>query len=114
MLQCLVEMAGRNDVAIAAALEVMAHALKNQPNTGGDAGSRSFATFQRENPLVFKGKHDPDGALEWLKEIARIFRVMNCTTAQKVWYGTHMLASEADDWWLDTLARLEAVGEEVT
>src|ERR1051325_10963092 len=107
-------MAGRNDTAIAAALVAMAHALENQPNAGGDAGSRSLATFQRENPPVFKGKHDPDGALEWLKEIERIFHVMNCTTAQKVRYGTHMLASEVDDWWLDTLARLEAAGEEIT
>ena len=73
-------MAGRNDVAIAAALEAMAHAMENQPNTGGDAGSRSLATFQRENPPVFKGKHDPDRALEWLKEIERIFRVMDCST----------------------------------
>ena len=63
---------------------------------------------------MFKDKHDPDGALEWLKEIERIFRVMNYTTAQKVWYGTHMLASEADDWWLDTNARLDAASEEVT
>src|ERR1051325_456116 len=104
-------MVGRNDAAIAAALEAMTHALENQPNAGGDAKSQSLATFQRENPPVFKGKHDPDGALERLKEIERIFRVMNCTTAQKVRYGTHMLASEADDWWLDTLARLEVVGE---
>ncbi|XP_050902224.1 uncharacterized protein LOC127112107, partial [Lathyrus oleraceus] len=53
---------------------------------------------QRENPPVFKGKHDPDAALGWLKEIERIFRVMDCTPAQKVRYGTHMLAVEADDW----------------
>ena len=49
-------MAGRNDVALAAALEAMAHAMENQPN----AGSRSLATFQRENPPMFKGKYDPD------------------------------------------------------
>ncbi|XP_050903116.1 uncharacterized protein LOC127115681, partial [Lathyrus oleraceus] len=53
---------------------------------------------QRENPPVFKGKHDPNAALGWLKEIERIFRVMDCTPAQKVRYGTHMLAVEADDW----------------
>ncbi|XP_058782929.1 uncharacterized protein LOC131657562 [Vicia villosa] len=107
-------MAGRNDAAIAAALEAMAQALANQPNTDENAGSRSLATFQRENPSVFKGKHDPDGALEWLKEIERIFRVMDCTQAQKVWYGTHMLAVEADDWWLETRQRLEVAGEEIT
>ncbi|XP_058741124.1 uncharacterized protein LOC131613474 [Vicia villosa] len=107
-------MAGRNDAAIAAALEAMAQALEHQPNAGENAGSRSLATFQRENPPVFKGKHDPDGALEWLKEIERIFRVMDCTQAQKVRYRTHMLAVEADDWWLATRPRLEAAGEEIT
>ncbi|XP_058774368.1 uncharacterized protein LOC131648646 [Vicia villosa] len=107
-------MAGRNDAAIAAALEAMAQALVHQPNAGENAGSRSLATFQRENPPVFKGKHDPDGALEWLKEIERIFRVMDCTQAQKVCYGTHMLAVEADNWWLATRPRLEAAGEEIT
>ncbi|XP_058758040.1 uncharacterized protein LOC131631263 [Vicia villosa] len=111
---CLVEMVCRNDAAIAAALEAMAQALANQPNADENAGSRSLATFQRENPPVFKGKHEPDGALEWLKEIERIFRVMDCTQAQKVWYGTHMLAVEADDWWLETRQRLEVTGEEIT
>ncbi|XP_058726068.1 uncharacterized protein LOC131597384 [Vicia villosa] len=107
-------MAGRNDAAIAAALEAVAQVLANQPNADENAGSRSLATFQRENPPVFKGKHDPDGALEWLKEIERIFRVMDCTPVQKVRYGTHMLAVEADDWWLETRQRLEVAGEEIT
>ncbi|XP_058733179.1 uncharacterized protein LOC131604776 [Vicia villosa] len=107
-------MAGRNDVVIAAALEAMDQALEHQPKTGENGGSRSLATFQRENPSVFKGKHDPDGALEWLKEIERIFCVMDCTQAQKVRYGTHMLAVKADDWWLATHQRLEAAGEEIT
>ncbi|XP_058784303.1 uncharacterized protein LOC131659079 [Vicia villosa] len=39
---------------------------------------------------------------------------MDCTPAQKVRYGTHMLAKEVDDWWLETLSRLEFSGEEVT
>ncbi|XP_058746311.1 uncharacterized protein LOC131619206 [Vicia villosa] len=114
LLQCLVEMAGRNDVAITAALEAMAQALVQQPNAGENAGSRSLATFQRENPPVFKGKHDPDGALEWLKDIERIFRVMDYTQAQKVRYGTHMLSVKADDWWLTTSQRLEAADEKIT
>src|SRR3954463_5199529 len=107
-------MAGRNDAAIAGALEAMAQAIQNQPNADESAGSRSLATFQRENPPVFKGTYDPDGALDWLKEIERIFRVMDCTPTQKVRYGTHMLAKEADDWWLETRRRLEAHGEEIT
>ncbi|XP_058728641.1 uncharacterized protein LOC131600505 [Vicia villosa] len=107
-------MAGINDAAIVAALEAVAQVLAHQPNADENTGSRSLATFQRENPPVFKGKHDPDGALEWLKEIERIFRVMDCTPAQKVRYGTHMLAVEADDWWLENRHRLEVAGEEIT
>ena len=57
-------MAGRNDAALAAALEAMAHAMENQPNDDGNAGSRSLATFKRENPPTFKGKYDPEGALD--------------------------------------------------
>ena len=72
---------GRNDAALAAALEAMAQAMQNQPNAE-NAGSRSLATFQRENPPVFKGKYDPDGALGWLKEIERIFRVMDLDYAR--------------------------------
>ncbi|XP_058783644.1 uncharacterized protein LOC131658355 [Vicia villosa] len=98
-------MAGRNDAAIVAALEVMTQALGNQPNVSENTGSRSLATFQRENLSVFKGTYDPDGAMTWLKEIERIFRVMYCTPEQKVQYGTHMLAVEADDWWLKTRHR---------
>ncbi|XP_058783718.1 uncharacterized protein LOC131658441 [Vicia villosa] len=107
-------MAGRNDAAIAVALEAVAQALEHLLNVGENAASRNLATFQRENPPVFKGTHDPDGALTWLKEIERIFRVMDCTPDQKVRYGTHILAVKADDWWLETRQRLEANGEEVT
>ncbi|XP_058733474.1 uncharacterized protein LOC131605094 [Vicia villosa] len=76
-------MAGRNDAMIAAALEAMAHAMENQSNAIGDAGSRSLATFQKENPPTLKGKYDPDEVLDWLKEIERIFRVMDLTPAHK-------------------------------
>ena len=62
----------------------MAHAMENQSNADGNAGSRSLATFQRENLPTFKGKYDLDGELDWLKEIERIFRVMDCTSVQKV------------------------------
>ena len=39
---------------------------------------------------------------------------MDCTPAQKVRYGTHMLAEEADDWWLEARQRLETANEEIT
>src|ERR1043165_1746601 len=105
---------GRNDEALAAAMQVIAQAFQHPPNADENAGSRSLATFQRENHPTFQGKYDPEGALNWFKEIEKIFRVMDCTLAQKVRYGTHKLSEEADDWWVDTRQRLEVAGEEGT
>ncbi|XP_058768504.1 uncharacterized protein LOC131642250 [Vicia villosa] len=39
---------------------------------------------------------------------------MDRSEAHKVRYGTHILASEADDWWLETRNRLEAASEVIT
>ena len=91
-------MAGRNDAALAAAaLEAMANAVGNQKNAGGNDGTRMLETFMRNHPPTFKGRYDPDGAQSWLKEVERIFRVMQCEDAHKVRFGTHMLAEEAHD-----------------
>ncbi|XP_058760450.1 uncharacterized protein LOC131633782 [Vicia villosa] len=94
--------------------EVTNYLIMKQPNTDENARSRSLVTLQRENPPTFKGMYDLDEALTWLKEIERIIRVMDCTPAQKVRYGTHMLAVEVDEWWLETRQRLETAGEKIT
>ncbi|XP_058774546.1 uncharacterized protein LOC131648833 [Vicia villosa] len=107
-------MAGRNDAAISEALEALAQAVQHQPNAGGNDVSRALETFQRNHPPAFRGKHDREGAHEWLKEVERIFRVMDCSDAQKVRFGTHMLEGEADDWWVATCQRLEGVGTALT
>ncbi|KEH16924.1 hypothetical protein MTR_0065s0050 [Medicago truncatula] len=102
-LYCLIlsynsEMAGRNDAAIAAALEAVAQAVGQHPNVAARNGEvRMLETFLRNHPPAFKGRYDPDGAQKWLKEVDRIFRVMQCSEVQKVRFGTHMLAEEADN-----------------
>jgi hypothetical protein len=75
-------MAGRNDAAIAAALQ----AVEQHPNAGAGANAevRMLETLLRNHPPTFKGRYDPDGAQTWLKEIERVFRVMQCTEDQKV------------------------------
>ena len=71
-------MAGRNDAAIAAALEVVAQAVGQQPNVnvGANVEVRMLETFLRNHPPTFKERYEPDGAQTWLKEIERVFRVM--------------------------------------
>ncbi|AET02961.1 hypothetical protein MTR_8g059490 [Medicago truncatula] len=71
-------MAGRTDAAIAAALEAIAQAVGQQPQAG-NGEVRMLETFLRNHPPAFKGMYDPDGAQSWLKEVERIFRVMQCS-----------------------------------
>jgi hypothetical protein len=55
-------MAGRNDAVIAAALEVVAQVVGQQPNVGANDGVRMLETFLRNRPPTFKGRYDPDRA----------------------------------------------------
>src|ERR1043165_9555136 len=73
----------------------------------GIGADRQLGNFQRNNPPLFKGTHDPEGAQRWLKEIERIFRAIDCAEELKVRYGTHMLAEEADDWWVATRTEMK-------
>ena len=85
-------MAGRGNGALANALQALAQAMQNQPNAIVNNGTRALETFQRNHPPMFKGNHDPEGAHEWLKDIERFFRLMHCSNAQEMCFGTHMLA----------------------
>ncbi|XP_050897553.1 uncharacterized protein LOC127104412 [Lathyrus oleraceus] len=81
---------------------VSEQAVHNQPNVGGNDEFRHLGKLQWNNLPTFKGRYAPDGRHTWLKEIERIFRVMDFSEAQKVSFNTHMLAKEADDWWSNT------------
>ncbi|XP_050897974.1 uncharacterized protein LOC127104872 [Lathyrus oleraceus] len=81
-------MAGRNDAAIANAMTTVAQTLAQanaviQGQQGGP-NERRLDRFLRSNPPSFKGMYDPDGALNWLQGIEKIFRVMECIDEQKV------------------------------
>ena len=105
---------GRNDAALAEALGMLAGVLAGNPTGGVIGADRQLGNFQRNNPPLFKGTHDPEGAQKWLKEIERIFRVIDCAEDLKVRYGTHMLAEEADDWWVATRTEMVQDGEALT
>ncbi|XP_058764801.1 uncharacterized protein LOC131638266 [Vicia villosa] len=82
-----------------------------QVNTGNqnsdDDEYGALWKFQRKNPPIFEGEHEPDKAQAWLKEIEKIFRVMNYTDAQRVQFGTHMLEKELEDLWGNTVRYLK-------
>ena len=71
--------AGRNDDAIAEALRMLGGSLGKIPQVnagsrnGDDDEFRALGKFQRNNPPIFEGEHEPDKAQAWLKVIEKIF-----------------------------------------
>ena len=49
-------MAGRNDVALAAALQAMAQVVGQQHNAGGNEGVQMLETFFEKSSTNFRGK----------------------------------------------------------
>ncbi|KAK2442903.1 hypothetical protein QL285_014051 [Trifolium repens] len=87
--------------AIADALTMMANAMAQeatnrnaervaQENLRGNEDEARLERFLKNNPQVFKGEHDPDGAIKWLEAMERIFGAMRCSETQKVTLGTYM------------------------
>lgn len=107
-----------NDCAIVDPQEAMSYVmiqtnatfLVNQNRNGGTNGLCGLGKFQKNNPLMFKGRYDYDGTHAWIQEIQKISRVMACIDAQKVLFRPHMLSREVEHWWENTRQRLEVVG----
>ena len=90
-------MAGRNDVALVAAMQAMAHTVENITQDAGNAQFRDLEQFWSNKPPTYEGGIlDPEAAQKWLKAVEKIFRTMGCSDAQKLRFGTHMLEGEAE------------------
>ncbi|XP_028226594.1 uncharacterized protein LOC114407588 [Glycine soja] len=105
-------MAGRNkrERLLTEALNNLVQVMANQGGGGGATMYHGLDRFQRNNPPTFKGGYDPEVAEAWLRQIEKIFRVMECLDHQKVLFAPHMLADEAEYWWENTCPRLEGAG----
>ena len=43
-----------------------------------------WSNFRKFNPPKFEGKPDPAEAVEWIKQLEKIFKIVVCTSQQKV------------------------------
>ncbi|XP_020221084.1 uncharacterized protein LOC109803821 [Cajanus cajan] len=101
---------GRNDRAIADALQAMAQALGNlnqRPEIDW------LERFQRNNPSSFRGGYNLDGAADWIFKVEKIFQAMGYPLAQKVTLAAFMLFREAGIWWQGALQRMIVAGTQV-
>ncbi|XP_050894487.1 uncharacterized protein LOC127101183 [Lathyrus oleraceus] len=46
----------------------------NQNQNGEADEFRGLGKFQKNNPIIFKGRYDPNGAHAWIQEIEKIVR----------------------------------------
>ncbi|XP_050894439.1 uncharacterized protein LOC127101152 [Lathyrus oleraceus] len=67
----------------------------NQNQNGEDDEFRGQQKFQKNNPLTFKGRYDPNAAHPWIKVIEKISRVMACTNALKMLFRPYTLYEKA-------------------
>jgi len=55
--------------------------------------------FMRHKPVKFTSKATPDEADVWLRKCEKIFRVIECTKAQKLTFATFLLVTKVEYWW---------------
>ena len=83
-------------------MEGFTQAIQQLAQGGGGAQRNAgelHRNFQAMNPPRFNGTLDPDLAEHWVKEIERVFRVMQCTDQEKVLLATFQLEKDARAWW---------------
>ncbi|XP_058725531.1 uncharacterized protein LOC131596810 [Vicia villosa] len=80
--------AGRNgDINVEAVMRwtsAIGQAPHESDGNGRKDEFRVFGDFRKCNPLIFEGKYGPDKAQAWMRDIEKLFQVMNCTDVQKV------------------------------
>ena len=58
-----------------------------------------FTEFKKANLPSFRGVFDPNKADEWIKDMKKVFSILDCTNCQKVAFATYMLEADAEFWW---------------
>ena len=74
----------------------------------GNGINKLLNQFRKANPPSFHGEYDPEVAERWVRQIEKIFGVLECTTEQRVTLATYMLEGEAELWWKSARRLLEA------
>ena len=73
-----------------------------------------YRNFRVHDPPTFTGDQGPIAAESWLGRMEEIFRVMQCTDAEKVTLTAYKFDGEAAQWWLGYRANMEANQRQLT
>jgi len=70
--------------------------------------------FMRHKPSKFSGKSTPDETDAWLRECEKVYRVIDCTDAQKLSFVIFLLVVDAEYWWVGMQQLMQTRAEEIT
>ncbi|KAJ4717010.1 Retrotransposon protein, putative, Ty3-gypsy subclass [Melia azedarach] len=94
------------------------NAMEQRPQTSnGSATSNTMhmvEQFRKLQPPFFEGSINPLVAEEWVRELEKIFRLIDCTDQQKVTCATYILKGSASHWWEMTSRAQDMDGYNVT
>ncbi|XP_058756739.1 uncharacterized protein LOC131629951 isoform X2 [Vicia villosa] len=75
--------------------------------------NRFFFDIFQLNPPSFAGGDHPLEAQSWIRELNKIFKIVQCTDEQKVKFAAFMLKGAADYWWEWEEASMIAKGKAI-
>ncbi|XP_061359911.1 uncharacterized protein LOC133303954 [Gastrolobium bilobum] len=91
----------------------VAEALREQ--TGGlNSDYKGLTEFRKHKPSTFRGDYNPEATMEWVKELEKIFLVMDCPNTHRVNFAIYLLIGEAEHWWTNTKRYFQSQGTEIT
>lgn len=87
-----------------------AHIVYIQSRDNTIALKKSFNRFIKFTPKLFSGTLDPLEVEQWIKELEKVFKVIECKEDEKVNFILHILQGDADVWWT-VKAKEKDIGE---
>ncbi|XP_061366891.1 uncharacterized protein LOC133310020 [Gastrolobium bilobum] len=89
---------------------------ENGPRTADTQGGlnsdyKGLIEFRKHKPSTFCGDYNPEAAMEWVKELEKIFLVMDCPNTHRVNFSTYLLIGEAEHWCRDIEASMKEAEE---
>jgi len=73
--------------------------LKNSDSKEDRKGNKHFERVAKQNPKTYDGKEDPIILEEWVRQMEKIFDVVEVPDDKRVSIGAFYLSGQADIWW---------------
>lgn len=87
--------------------------VQSLPPPPSEKPNQFFFDIFQLNPLCFAGGDHPLEAQSWIRELTKIFNIVQCTDEQKVKFAAFMLKGATDYWWEGEEARMIVKGNPI-